>query len=109
MNCVIVLRSENLYRLAAFYQTLGLTLNLEQHGAGPEHYSGKLGETLFECCPTVKGTTQSDVMIIFYTNDSVALEVSLAEANISFERSGDKLILNDPDGRPIRVYPMPAP
>jgi len=45
---LIVLRSENMERLAGFYRVLGLELTCHRHGKGPEHYGTESGELVFE-------------------------------------------------------------
>jgi len=45
---LIVLRSDDMERLAAFYQTLGLKLTRHRHGKGPEHFGTESGDLIFE-------------------------------------------------------------
>jgi len=39
---LIVLRSPDIVRSAAFYSRLGLQFSLQRHGSGPEHFSAEL-------------------------------------------------------------------
>lgn len=45
---LIVLRSENMERLAEFYKTLGLNLTRHRHGKGAEHFGTESGDLIFE-------------------------------------------------------------
>ncbi len=48
---LLVLRCDDLERTRAFYDALGLTFTPEQHGAGPRHFSAKLGSLVLELYP----------------------------------------------------------
>jgi len=48
---LVVIRSADIERAAAFYKELGLVMIKQQHGNGPEHYSAQLGITIFEIYP----------------------------------------------------------
>lgn len=39
---LLVLKTHQLESLLAFYQHLGISFASEQHGTGPQHYSGQL-------------------------------------------------------------------
>lgn len=39
---LVVLRSPDITRAAAFYSRLGLHFSKQRHGAGPEHYAAEL-------------------------------------------------------------------
>jgi catechol 2,3-dioxygenase-like lactoylglutathione lyase family enzyme len=51
---LIVLRCADVERAREFYETLGLTLVAEQHGAGPRHYSTTIGRTVLELYPRLR-------------------------------------------------------
>ena len=48
---LIVLRSPDIHRAVAFYQTLGLVFTLHAHGSGPEHFSSEFNGLVFEIYP----------------------------------------------------------
>jgi catechol 2,3-dioxygenase-like lactoylglutathione lyase family enzyme len=50
---LIVLRSTDMPRAAAFYSRLGLRFIRHQHGTGPEHYAAELGSSAFEIYPHI--------------------------------------------------------
>jgi hypothetical protein len=45
---LVVLRTPQVDRLRAFYQALGVELAEEQHGGGPPHYAGRVGDAVLE-------------------------------------------------------------
>lgn len=48
---LVVLRVDDLAASQRFYEGLGLTFVVEQHGAGPTHLSTRLGPTVLELYP----------------------------------------------------------
>src|SRR5262245_54899537 len=48
---LVVIRSADIEKTAAFYKELGLVMIKQRHGNGPEHYSAELGVTVFEIYP----------------------------------------------------------
>ncbi len=48
---LVVLRSPDIARAAAFYSQLGLEFTRHRHGKGPEHFSAELGGSVFELYP----------------------------------------------------------
>ena len=40
---LMVLRTDNIEAVLAFYQAIGLQFQQEQHGSGPIHYSCEIG------------------------------------------------------------------
>ena len=52
---LIVLRTNTIEVMLAFYRALGLTFVQEQHGTGAVHYSTALGEVTLEIFPAEAG------------------------------------------------------
>ena len=48
---LVVLRSPDMARAAAFYSRLGLQFTEHQHGSGPQHFAAELGGGVFELYP----------------------------------------------------------
>jgi lactoylglutathione lyase len=48
---LVVLRSPDIERAAAFYRALGLALTLHAQGTGPQHYASEHGGMVFELYP----------------------------------------------------------
>jgi lactoylglutathione lyase len=51
MLSLVVIRAQDIDRLASFYAAFGLRFIKHRHGKGPEHLSSKIGETVFEIYP----------------------------------------------------------
>ena len=48
---LVVIRAQDIDRLASFYGALGFCFTKHRHGKGPEHLSSTIGETVFEIYP----------------------------------------------------------
>jgi hypothetical protein len=55
---LLVLKTPQVDRLRAFYQALGVELAEEQHGSGPVHYAGQVGDTVLEVYPLPDGAAE---------------------------------------------------
>ena len=60
MLTLVVIRAQDIERLARFYSALGFHFTRHRHGKGPEHLSSKIGETIFEIYPS-NGANESTV------------------------------------------------
>jgi lactoylglutathione lyase len=58
---LVVVRCRDLEQSRRFYEALGLSFNTERHGAGPVHYSTRLGTTVLELYPA--GAAPSNVRL----------------------------------------------
>lgn len=59
MLSLVVIRAQDIDRLASFYAALGFRFTKHRHGKGPEHLSSTIGETVFEIYPS--GANESTV------------------------------------------------
>ncbi len=57
---LIVIRTNNIEKLANFYQKLGITFQYHRHGKGPFHYAAELKGTIFEIYPLLKHQNKPD-------------------------------------------------
>ena len=57
---LVVIRAQDIHRLASFYAALGFSFTKHRHGTGPVHLSSTIGETVFEIYPT-NGANESTV------------------------------------------------
>jgi hypothetical protein len=57
---LLVLKTTQVERLVAFYQTLGIAFAQEQHGKGPIHHSGQIGGVVLEIYPLADDTSTAD-------------------------------------------------
>src|SRR5262245_34215212 len=48
---LVVLKTRQVDDLLRFYGTLGIPLTQEQHGNGPVHFAGRVGDVVFEVYP----------------------------------------------------------
>ena len=60
MLSLVVIRAQDIDRLASFYTALGFHFTKHRHGKGPEHLSITIGETVFEIYP-VNGANESTI------------------------------------------------
>jgi catechol 2,3-dioxygenase-like lactoylglutathione lyase family enzyme len=60
MLSLVVIRAQDIDRLASFYTALGFHFTKHRHGTGPEHLSSTIGETVFEIYPS-NGVNESTV------------------------------------------------
>jgi lactoylglutathione lyase len=60
MLSLVVIRAQDIDRLASFYTALGFHFTKHRHGKGPEHLSSTIGETVFEIYPS-NGANESTV------------------------------------------------
>ncbi|HSI64558.1 MAG TPA: VOC family protein [Candidatus Saccharimonadia bacterium] len=107
---LVVLRSADLARAAAFYTVLGLKFTLHRHGSGPEHYSAELPGGVFELYPLSKdGASTSGTRIGFRVpNVDAAIEAlsGYPEAVLTPAKDsewGRRAVVADPDGHRVEL------
>ncbi len=112
--CLVVLRSENLSRSRYFYESLGLTFRVEQHGSGPPHLACDLGTAVFEIYPAA--STQPPTVgtrIGFQVGDigaAISAVVNLGGEIVAHPKSspwGQRAVLRDPDGHMVELLEGP--
>src|SRR5262245_26410264 len=57
---LLVLKTRQVEQLRVFYQTLGVDLVEEQHGKGPVHFAGLVGDVVIEVYPLPDDGTPVD-------------------------------------------------
>jgi len=108
---LVVIRAQDIDRLAAFYAVLGLHFTRHRHGTGPEHLSSTIGETAFEIYP-LKSANESTVFtrlgfsVPSLTNALAQLRavnaIVLAEpADTPF---GRRAVVKDFEGHKVELY-----
>lgn len=116
MANLIVLRSPDIHRAAAFYlKALGLLLTLERHGDGPEHYSSSVAGFVFELYPLSVGRTPTTAVRIGFSVDSVDELVPLVRAAGGEIVSGPhdsswgrRAVVKDLDGHTVELVTPPG-
>src|SRR5689334_5477029 len=77
---LIVLRSSDITRAAAFYTRLGLKFSQHRHGSGPEHFAAELSGGVFELYPLLpNGTSTRGTRIGFCVSSVDAALAALSE------------------------------
>lgn len=107
---LIVLKTKQLETVQEFYTALGISFQQEQHGSGPVHYAGFLGETVFEIYP-LKDDEQTDSTTrlgFSVENLSQVLDTlvsqDLCEAKEPRQSEwGLRVVLRDPDDRAVEL------
>lgn len=109
---LLVLRTDNLERLADFYSLFGLTFNYHQHGNSPFHYGAEIEQLVLEIYPLEKNQTKPDTSLRlgFAVDNFDAVISKLKEKEVSFliepkqTDFGFMTIITDPDGRKVELY-----
>ena len=107
---LVVLRSPNIARAAAFYSRLGLEFRRHRHGSGPEHFSAELsGGGVFELYPVSDGASTLGVRVGFRVpsvDDAVAALSEYPGAVLTAPQSsewGRRAVVADPDGHRVEL------
>ena len=74
---LVVLRSSDIDRGAAFYRQMGLLFTKHSHGTGPEHYSSEVSGVIFELYPLTPKSSATTGTRIGFRVDSVDSVVKL--------------------------------
>lgn len=107
---LLVLRSSDPKRLAAFYAALGLEFEQHRHGNGPMHFSAEAGPVTFEVYPFQTGETDmSSTRIGFAVADVDSAAERLVAAGATLMSSprdsawGRRAVLTDIDGHRLEL------
>ena len=68
---LLVLRTNKLDDLKAFYSLFGANFVSERHGSGPNHYAARLGDLVLEIYPIVDGALPDASLRISLTVDDL--------------------------------------
>ncbi len=108
---LIVIRTNDIDKLADFYQKLGITFHYHQHGKGPFHYAAELASTVFEIYPLLKNQEKPDssFRLGFEVESLDKLITSLRKASVKIIKApthseyGYVAIVKDLGGRKIEL------
>ncbi|HWL08426.1 MAG TPA: VOC family protein [Planctomicrobium sp.] len=107
---LVVVRSREPERLMSFYQLLGITFQLEQHGTGPVHWAADLDKQVMEIYPSksmedVDSTTRLGFRVRSMTEVMNSLRSGGVEIIQEAKQStwGLRAIVRDPDGRYVEL------
>jgi len=114
MLSLLVIRSQDMDRLAVFYAALGFHFTKHRHGKGPEHLSSTIGETVFEIYPASgpDENTRSTRLGFSVPSLNVALgQLRALHATVLSEPSdtpfGRRAVVKDFEGHKIELYEKP--
>lgn len=104
---LVVLRSSDMERAAAFYSRLGLQFTKHRHGNGPEHFAAELGDAVFELYPlSPDGPSTLGIRIGFRVRSLDAILAGLGDAVIAPAKDsewGRRAVIVDPDGHRVEL------
>ena len=107
---LVVLRSPDIARAAAFYSRLGLQFSQHRHGSGPEHFAAELPGGVFELYPlAADGASTLGTRIGFRVPSVDAAIAALSDypnAVVTAPRDsewGRRAVVADPDGHRVEL------
>lgn len=106
---LIVIRSADMDRAAAFYQALGLRFTKHRHGTGPRHYASEVNGFVFEIYPLGSANPTTSTRIGFSVDDIDSTIEALSGAGGEVLSSpqdsqwGRRAVVKDPDGHKIEL------
>lgn len=106
---LVVIRVSDITRSVEAYSVLGITFQQEQHGNGPVHYSGSVGETIFELYPATEKSPVTSCRLGFAVaciDDLIATWRESGREIVSEPTEspwGLRAVIADPDGHKIEL------
>jgi lactoylglutathione lyase len=102
---LLVLRTDKLDDVKAFYSTFGASFVSERHGSGPNHYSARLGDLVLEIYPTPAGILPDPSLRIGLVVDDLpgALRAIGQAVTPRQTQWGMRAVVRDPDGRAVEL------
>ncbi|WP_373651672.1 VOC family protein [Schlesneria sp. DSM 10557] len=108
---LIVIRSMDVFRCAAFYRQFGIEFSEHRHGTGPLHFAAELAGVVFEIYLTrkvedVDRTTRLGFVIPDIHTSIPTLHSNGVEFVEELEQTewGQRVVVRDPDGRSVELY-----
>ncbi len=111
---LLVLKTRQVDSLRRFYNLLGIELTEEQHGKGPLHYAGRIGEVGLEVYPLADDGAIADATTrLSFTVENVAGAVQAMQSfgtpvvtEAQATKWGLRAVVRDPDGRAVELYQL---
>jgi catechol 2,3-dioxygenase-like lactoylglutathione lyase family enzyme len=103
---LVVLRCTDVSVSRRFYEALGLSFQAEQHGAGPVHYSTRIGSTVLELYPVKRESSRGVRLGLSCTNPEEAAKAALVVGGRLIGSS--PVVIEDPDGHAIELSRSPG-
>ena len=116
---LIVIRSSDMAKAAAFYTQLGFLFTLHRHGEGVEHYAAELPGAAFEIYPLADGAPPTTGARLGFGVPSLSAAIASLDtypgAVIQEPKDspwGKRAVIVDPDGHRVELvqqqYPQPT-
>jgi lactoylglutathione lyase len=107
---LVVLRSPDITRAAAFYSRLGLEFTRHQHGSGAEHFAAELSGSVFELYPLSQETPSTLGSRVGFSvpslDDAIVALNDYPGSIISAPNDspwGRRAVVADPDGHRVEL------
>lgn len=103
---LLVLRCRDLAASKRFYEAVGVGFTPERHGAGPDHWSCRIGETVLELYPADGKATSLGRIGLRVADVPAAIRASLAAGgrlDREYDADRDVAVLVDPDGTKVEL------
>ena|SRR5829696_998768 len=111
MLSLVVIRAQDIDRLADFYSALGFHFTRHRHGKGPEHISSTIGETVFEIYPSNganESTASTRLGFSVPSLTDVLSQLRRLDATVLVEPSdtefGRRAVVKDFEGHKVELY-----
>jgi lactoylglutathione lyase len=111
MLSLVVIRAQDIDRLASFYAALGFQFTKHRHGEGPEHLSSTIGEMVFEIYPSKNASESTVFTRLGFSVPSLtnALgQLRRLDATVLVEPSdtefGRRAVVKDFEGHKVELY-----
>jgi lactoylglutathione lyase len=109
---LLVLKTRQIEKMRAFYGALGIDLAEEQHGNGPVHYAGRIGNVVIELYPLPNdGAPTDSTTRLGFTVENLAVALERLQAlgipvpgKPQATEWGNRVVVRDPDGLAVELY-----
>ena len=111
MISLLVIRAQDIEKLAGFYSALDLRFTKHRHGKGPEHFSSTIGKTVFEIYPATNAADSTASTRLGFTVPSLCNAlVRLREIGATIltepvdSEFGRLAVVKDFEGHKVELY-----
>jgi len=109
---LVVLKTRQVDALRRFYGSLGIELAEEQHGKGPVHFAGRVGDVVLEVYPLPEDGTPADgttrLGFVVTRVAEIVQALKALDTHVVTEPQatqwGFRAVVRDPDGRAVELY-----
>jgi len=112
---LLVVKTHQMEAVRRFYAAVGVEFQQEKHGKGPVHFTGRLGETVFEIYPLAPDrTSDTTTRLGIAVDDLSEVLKSLVAGSIIGKtepretEEGLQAVIRDPDDRSVELIQRKA-